>query len=243
MTELLSNLVTRVSRRALDAVCHRRARRSARRCATSSGTVRSCSAAKSTKPATCAIICPRRGAVHRQADARRLRLGDGGHGEEEALAARLVGWTPTATTMPQRACARALDETLTVMRLGLTGTLRKTFATTNPIENMNGVRRIARNVKRWKDRGQDPTLGRTRHRRSAEWLPAREGSREHALSRRRSKACHRDRGAREEGRERTNPSRRHYTKFNRERGVPGTRQRSSSPRRPEALSRHLRREA
>jgi putative transposase len=38
------------------------------------------------------------------------------------------------------------------MRLGLTGRLRKTFATTNPIENMNGsLRRIARNVKRWKD--------------------------------------------------------------------------------------------
>jgi putative transposase len=45
-----------------------------------------------------------------------------------------------------------LDETLTVMRLGLTGTLRRTFATTNAIENMNGsLRRIARNVKRWKD--------------------------------------------------------------------------------------------
>jgi transposase-like protein len=45
-----------------------------------------------------------------------------------------------------------LDETLTVIGLGLTGTLRKTFATTNPIENMNGaLRRIARNVKRWKD--------------------------------------------------------------------------------------------
>src|SRR5579863_8589651 len=45
-----------------------------------------------------------------------------------------------------------LDETLTVMRLGLTGTLRRTFATTNPIENMNGsLRRVARNVKRWRD--------------------------------------------------------------------------------------------
>ena len=45
-----------------------------------------------------------------------------------------------------------LDETLTVTRLGLTGTLRRTFATTNPIENMNGsLRRVARNVKRWKD--------------------------------------------------------------------------------------------
>jgi putative transposase len=45
-----------------------------------------------------------------------------------------------------------LEETLTVMRLGLTGTLRRSFATTNAIENMNGsLRRIARNVKRWKD--------------------------------------------------------------------------------------------
>jgi len=45
-----------------------------------------------------------------------------------------------------------LDETLTVMRLNLPATLRRTFATTNAIENMNGsLRRIARNVKRWKD--------------------------------------------------------------------------------------------
>jgi transposase-like protein len=45
-----------------------------------------------------------------------------------------------------------LDETLTVMRLGLTGTLRRSFSTTNPIENMNGaLRRVTRNVKRWKD--------------------------------------------------------------------------------------------
>ena len=45
-----------------------------------------------------------------------------------------------------------LEETLTVLRLGLPPTLRRTFATTNAIENMNGsLRRIARNVKRWKD--------------------------------------------------------------------------------------------
>jgi transposase-like protein len=45
-----------------------------------------------------------------------------------------------------------LDETLTTMRLGLTGNLCRTFSTTNPIENMNGsLRRVARNVKRWKD--------------------------------------------------------------------------------------------
>jgi transposase-like protein len=47
-----------------------------------------------------------------------------------------------------------LDETLTVMRLVAHGTLRRTFATTNAIENMNGsLRRIARNVKRWRDEG------------------------------------------------------------------------------------------
>jgi len=45
-----------------------------------------------------------------------------------------------------------LDETLTVLRLNLPASLRRTFATTNAIENMNGsLRRIARNVKRWKD--------------------------------------------------------------------------------------------
>src|SRR5208282_6595806 len=45
-----------------------------------------------------------------------------------------------------------LDETLTVMRLALPKTLQRTFATTNAIENMNSsLRRIARNVKRWKD--------------------------------------------------------------------------------------------
>ncbi len=45
-----------------------------------------------------------------------------------------------------------LDETLTVMRLNLPASLRRTFATTNAIENLNGsLRRVTRNVKRWKD--------------------------------------------------------------------------------------------
>jgi len=44
-----------------------------------------------------------------------------------------------------------LDETLTVLRLGLPATLCRSFATTNAIENMNGtLRRICRNVKRWR---------------------------------------------------------------------------------------------
>jgi putative transposase len=45
-----------------------------------------------------------------------------------------------------------LDETLTLQRLGIRGTLYRTLATTNPIENLNGaVSRITRNVKRWRD--------------------------------------------------------------------------------------------
>jgi putative transposase len=47
-----------------------------------------------------------------------------------------------------------LDETLTVLRLGLPSTLCRTFATTNAIENMNGtLRRVLRNVKRWRGEG------------------------------------------------------------------------------------------
>jgi transposase-like protein len=42
-----------------------------------------------------------------------------------------------------------MAETLTVLKLGLTGTLSRTMETTNPIENLNGaVRRIAGRVRR-----------------------------------------------------------------------------------------------
>ena len=45
-----------------------------------------------------------------------------------------------------------LDETLTVLTLGLPVRLRRFFATTNCIENLIGtVRHITRNVKRWRD--------------------------------------------------------------------------------------------
>jgi putative transposase len=43
-----------------------------------------------------------------------------------------------------------MEETLTVTRLGITGTLRRTLHSTNPIESMfNIVRATQRNVKRW----------------------------------------------------------------------------------------------
>ena len=44
-----------------------------------------------------------------------------------------------------------LAETLTVVRLGLTGALQRTLRSTNAIENLNGsVERYTRNVKRWR---------------------------------------------------------------------------------------------
>jgi putative transposase len=44
------------------------------------------------------------------------------------------------------------DKILTVNRLGLPAELRRSLACTNIIENMNGtIRRVCRNVKRWKD--------------------------------------------------------------------------------------------
>lgn len=44
-----------------------------------------------------------------------------------------------------------LDETLTVMGLGLPRTLERSFSTTNPIENLNDrLRTVARRVKRWR---------------------------------------------------------------------------------------------
>ncbi|MBM3601216.1 MAG: IS256 family transposase, partial [Alphaproteobacteria bacterium] len=45
-----------------------------------------------------------------------------------------------------------LDEMLTVNRLGLPAQLRRSLACTNSIENMMGtVRRVCRNVKRWRN--------------------------------------------------------------------------------------------
>ena len=44
-----------------------------------------------------------------------------------------------------------MDETLTVLKLTLPATLRRSLATTNPVENLIGtIRRVSRNVKRWR---------------------------------------------------------------------------------------------
>ncbi len=64
-----------------------------------------------------------------------------------------------ARCSPQRGpprCSRlakeGLDETLSLNDLGLPESLERTLSTTNPIENLNGtLRRVTRNVKRWRD--------------------------------------------------------------------------------------------
>lgn len=65
----------------------------------------------------------------------------------ENLARSLENKHPGATA----SLREGLDETLTVMGLGLSPSLERSFATTNPIENFNGgARHISRRVKRWR---------------------------------------------------------------------------------------------
>jgi transposase-like protein len=64
----------------------------------------------------------------------------------ENLARRLDDEYPSAASSVRE----GLSETLTVIKLQLPSTFARTFATTNPIENLNGSARwTCRNVKRW----------------------------------------------------------------------------------------------
>src|SRR5260370_36613321 len=65
----------------------------------------------------------------------------------ENLAARLDRDHPGAAA----SLREGLAETLTVIDLGITGRLRLTLRTTNPIDNIFcSVRRVSRRVKRWR---------------------------------------------------------------------------------------------
>ncbi len=65
----------------------------------------------------------------------------------QRLASRLESDHPGAAS----SLREGLEETLTVLTLGLNGSLRRTLRSTNPIENLNGtLKRVARNVKRWR---------------------------------------------------------------------------------------------
>lgn len=65
----------------------------------------------------------------------------------QALANQLADEYPSAS----RSLEEGLDETLTVLSMGLPSSLRRILSTTNIIENLNGqVRRVTRRVKRWR---------------------------------------------------------------------------------------------
>ena len=65
-----------------------------------------------------------------------------------ALAAQLAKMHPDAAG----SLREGMEETLTLTRLGITGTLRRTLSSTNCIESMfDTVRTTQRNVKRWRD--------------------------------------------------------------------------------------------
>jgi putative transposase len=88
----------------------------------------------------------------RPAVKRRLRqawaLDDYGRALErlQALAGELERSHPGAAA----SLREGLDETLTLTRLGVTGSLKRTLVSTNPCESMIAcVRRTSRNVKRW----------------------------------------------------------------------------------------------
>ena len=82
------------------------------------------------------------------------------YGAGSAAAARrqlqaLATWLESNWHIDAAASLReGLEETLTVLKLGLPPRLRRFFATTNCIENLIGlVRHVTRNVKRWRDGG------------------------------------------------------------------------------------------
>ena len=65
-----------------------------------------------------------------------------------------------------------MEETLTITRLGVTGQLKRTLASTNPCESMiETVRRTSRNVKRWKNGDMCLQVDRRRHARSRAAVP------------------------------------------------------------------------
>jgi transposase-like protein len=68
---------------------------------------------------------------------------------------QLVSWLENnGEDSAAKSLREGLEETLTVIKVGLPSTLRRSLSTTNMVENVNGsIRRVTRNVKRW--RGSD----------------------------------------------------------------------------------------
>jgi len=71
--------------------------------------------------------------------------------ELEKIFRQLEGINPSAA----HSLGEGMEETLTVHRFGVGWLLRRTLASTNPIEScLSTVEKVARNVKRWREGGQ-----------------------------------------------------------------------------------------
>ena len=81
---------------------------------------------------------------------RAYRAGSGAAARRQLTA--LMTWLDTNGQSAAAASLReGLEETLTVLKLGLPPALRRFFATTNCIENLMGtLRHVSRHVKRWR---------------------------------------------------------------------------------------------
>ena len=90
----------------------------------------------------------------RQREARRrLRAawGMNSHQDAKVELAKVKRWLKSISESAAASLAEALDDTLTVHRLGITGKLRKTLITTNPIESTYSVtKRYSARVRRWR---------------------------------------------------------------------------------------------
>lgn len=65
----------------------------------------------------------------------------------------LTSWLQSNGEDDAASLREGLDETLTVLKLRLPPTLTRSLATTNAIENLMGsVRRVTRNIKRWRNK-------------------------------------------------------------------------------------------
>ncbi len=127
----------------------------------------------------------------RQVVESRMRAAYGAGSELEAKAALLALARELDKTRPGAAASlrEGLEETLTVLRLGVPPTLARTLRSTNAVESMIGIcRNHARNVKHWRDGQMALRCGHGRGRR-----PVPPGQRPPApgQARRRTRARHR----------------------------------------------------
>ena len=75
------------------------------------------------------------------------------------MPARELSWLERINTDAASSLREGLEETLTVVRLGVPGALRRTLATTHPIESARSVtRRLTARVTRWRERRAPKSL-------------------------------------------------------------------------------------